>query len=272
MSSLDSFFTAVTLPSMSEVASALIASLNNEHPCAHEVSAIIGKDPALTAHLLRVANSAQFGLTRGVSTLGDAIALVGLARVRALAMSACLTAAFPKLPGLERDAFWQSSTACAGYAQWLARGVGVDTQVAWLTGMMLRLGEVLIGQVQPEAIQRIEHLPMQPGDRWRREMLFVGFTEGQITAELARRWNFPLQMVQALQRSHEPLLEQAYSRLGAVLYLANLLSEMPVTDHDTLSSLPVEVLDSLKLDFDWMTATLPERTSFIAIAPALVQI
>lgn len=270
MSSLDSFFTAVTLPTMSEVASALIASLNNEHPSAHELSAIIGKDPALTANLLRLANSAQFGLTRGVSTLGDAIALVGLARIRALAMSACLTAAFPKLPGLDRDAFWQSSTVCAGYAQWLARGVGVDTQVAWLTGMMLRLGEVLIGQVEPEAIERIEQLPMQPGDRWKREIQAVGFTEGQITAELARRWNFPLQIVQGLQRSHEPLREQAYSRLGAVLCIACLLSEMTVTDHEALASLPVEVLDSLKLDFDWMTTTLPARDSFINVAPSLV--
>jgi len=268
MSSLDSFFASVTLPSMNEVASALIASLNNEHASVHEVSTIISKDPALSANLLRVANSAQFGLSRGVSTLDDAIALVGLARVRALAMSACLTAAFPTLPGLDRDAFWQSSTACAGYAQWLARGVGVDTQVAWLTGMMLRLGEVLIGQVEPEALKAIEQLPMQPGDRWRREKQLIGFTEGQITAELARRWNFPLQMVQALQRSPEPLLEQAYSRLGAVLYLAYLLSEMPVTDHDALESLPMDVLDSLKLDFDWMTATLPARASFVDVALA----
>lgn len=268
MTSLDSFFIAVTLPTMNEVASALIASLNNEHASVYEVSAIIGKDPALSANLLRVANSAQFGLSRGVSTLDDAIALVGLARVRALAMSACLTAAFPAMPGLDRDAFWQSSTACAGYAQWLAHGVGVDTQVAWLTGMMLRLGEVLIGQVEPEALKRIEQKPMQPGDRWKREKQLLGFTEGQITAELARRWNFPLQMVQALHRSPEPLLEQAYSRLGAVLYLAYLLSEMPVTDHHALESLPVEVLDSLKIDFDWMTATLPARASFIDVALA----
>lgn len=266
MPSLDAFFNAVTLPTMSEVAGALIASLSDEQPSAHELSAIIDKDPALSANLLRVANSAQFGLTRGVSTLDDAIVLVGLTRVRAMAMSACLTAAFPKLPGLDRDTFWRSCTACAGYAQWLARGVGVDPQVAWLTGMMLRLGEVLIGQVDPQAIQHIEQLPMQPGDRWKRELQWVGFTEGQITAELARRWNFPFQMVQALQRSHEPLVEQAYSRLGAVLYLAYLVSEMPLTDRDALESLPVEVLDSLKLDFDWMIATLPERDSFVGVA------
>lgn len=266
MSSLDSFFASVRLPTMSDVVGELIASLNNERSTALEVSTIIGKDPALTAHLLRLANSAQFGLVRGVSTPDDAIALVGLSRVRALAMSTCLTAAFPALPGLDRHAFWQFSSACAGYAQWLARGVGVDTQVAWLTGMMVRLGEVLIGQADPDAIAQIEQLPMQPGDRWTRESQHVGFTEGQIMAELARRWNFPLQMVQALERTHAPLQEQAYSRLSAVLHVAYLLAELPEDDTAALESVPVEVLDSLKLDFDWMTATLPERASFVGVA------
>lgn len=266
MSRLDSFLASVKLPTMSDVALALIVSLDNEQCTAHEVSAIIGKDPALTAHLLRLANSAQFGLVRGVSTPDDAIALVGLTRVRALALGTCLTSAFPALPGLDRQAFWQFSCECAGYAQWLARGVGIDAQVAWLTGMMVRLGEVLIGQVDPGAISQIEQLPMQAGDRWTRELQRVGFTEGQVMAELARRWNFPLQMVQALERTHAPLQEQAYSRLSAVLHVAYLLTELPEDGTSALDFIPVEVLDSLKLDFDWMTATLPERASFVAVA------
>lgn len=251
---------------MSDVTAELIASLNNEQSTAHEVSAIIGKDPAITAHLLRLANSAQFGLARGVSTADDAIALVGLTRVRALALGTCLTSSFPALPGLDRQAFWQFSSECAGYAQWLARGVGIDAQVAWLTGMMVRLGEVLIGQVDPGAIPQIEQLPMQAGERWTREMQVVGFSEGQIMAELARRWNFPLQMVQALERTHAPLQEQAYSRLSAVLHVAYLLTELPENGITALDAIPVEVLDSLKIDFDWMTATLPERASFVGVA------
>ncbi len=62
MSSLDSFFATVKLPSISEVAHALIKTLNDEHASVWEVRDIIAKDPALTAKLLRLANSAQFGL------------------------------------------------------------------------------------------------------------------------------------------------------------------------------------------------------------------
>ena len=89
-------------------------------------------------------------------------------------------------------------------------------------------------------------------------------------AELARRWNFPLQMVQALERTHAPLQEQAFSRLGAVLHVAYLLVELPETDTTALESIAVEVLDSLKLDLDWMTATLPARDSFVRVAAQTV--
>ena len=264
MSSLDSFFASVELPSMSEVARELIHSLNQESISVQQVSAIIAKDAALSAQLLRLANSAQFGLPRGVGTLDEALALVGLARVRAVAVGACLAGSFPTIAGLDRKAFWQSSMACAGYCQWLASTLGIDTQTAWLTGMMLRLGELLIGRAQPKALKEIEKQPMRPGERWQREQQLVGFSEGQITAELARRWNFPMQMVQALQRASDPLLEQAFSRLGAALHLAYLLAES--TDaRQAIEELPVEVIDSLKLDLDWMRATVPARETFLNV-------
>lgn len=266
MSSLDSFFESIALPSMNEVAHALIQSLKDETASVDQISQIIEKDPALSARLLGLANSAQFGLPRGVDNLDEAIALVGMSRVRSLALGACMATAFPNLPGLDRQAFWKSSMACAGYAQWLAGGVGIEPQVAWLTGMMLRLGEILIGQAEPKALQAIEKLPMQPGDRWLREKQLVGFSEGRITAELARRWNFPMQMVQALQCSSEPLVEQAFSRLGAVLHLACLLADTPHSGPAALDILPVEVIDSLKLDLVWMGDTLPDKSNFLTMS------
>jgi HD-like signal output (HDOD) protein len=143
MSSLDSFFGSVHLPSMSEVSHALIKTLHNDQVTHPEVRNILARDAALSARLLRLANSAQFGLPRGVATLDDAIAMVGLAQVRALALAACLNDAFPKLGALDRRTFWKSSVACAAYAQWLAGKLGIDAQTAWLCGIMLRLGAVV---------------------------------------------------------------------------------------------------------------------------------
>ena len=69
-------------------------------------------------------------MVRGVSSLDEAIALAGMAQVRTLALAACFAESFPDLPGLDSDEFWTSSMACAGYAKWLAGGLGNDGQDA----------------------------------------------------------------------------------------------------------------------------------------------
>ncbi|MBX9818765.1 MAG: HDOD domain-containing protein [Burkholderiaceae bacterium] len=265
MVNLESFFASVKLPSMSEVAHALIQTLSDDDTSVAQVRDLIAKDPALSAKLLRLANSAQFGLPRGVGTLDDAITMVGMAKVRTLALGACLSESFPNLPDLDRKEFWRSSMACAGYAQWLATRLGIDGQLAWLTGMMLRLGELLIAQADPATLREIEKLPHLPGVRWQREQRLIGFTEGQITAELARRWNFPMQMVQALQRSADPITEQAFSRLGAVVHLAGLLAETEDAGPDTVDRLPADVISALMLDADWLRTRFPDTSTFLDV-------
>jgi HD-like signal output (HDOD) protein len=266
MPTLDSFFSSVKLPAMSEVAHALIKTLNDENASVSTVTAIIAKDPSLTAKLLRLANSAQFGLPRGVGSLDDAITMVGMSKVRTLCLGACLADSFPVIPGLDRKEFWRSSMACAGYSQWLASSLGVDAQVAWLTGMMLRLGELLIAQADPQSLAEIEKLPHLPGGRWEREQRITGFSEGQITAELARRWNFPMAMVQALQSSADPLSAPSFSRLGAIIHLAELIAEHEMPDTDVVDALPQDVIKALLLDVGWMRAKFPKADSFVDVS------
>jgi len=174
-----------------------------------------------------------------------------------------MAGSFPKLAGLDTHAFWKTSMASAGYSEWIARKLGVDTSLAWLTGMMVRLGELLIAQAEPRTLQEIEKLPVWPGVRWKRERDLVGFTEGQITAELALRWNFPMQMVQALRVSADPMVEQAFSRLGAVVHIGGLLADTPNAGPEHVEALPAEVLAALELDPDWMREQFPTNADFI---------
>ena len=264
MHGLDAFFATVKLPSISKVTQALIKTLNDEDAGISEVSHIIAQDPALVAKLLRLANSAQFGLPRSVGTLNDAIQLVGMSKVRSVALGASLSESIAPLPGLNMHEFWAHSLASAGYAQWLATGLRIDAQQAWLTGRMLRLGELLMGQTNPQTLLEIEMSPRTPGSRWSRQRRLVGFAEGQITAELARRWNFPLQFAQALERSYDPLVEPEFSQLGAVIHLAGLLADMPDADASAVDVLPPEVISALGLDVRWMKVTFPAANTFIS--------
>ena len=265
MSSLDSFFATVKLPTISEVAQELIKTLNDEDASVNQVSSIISRDPALTAKLLRLANSAAFGLQRSVGSVDEAIAMIGMAKVRTLSLASCMSESFPVLPGLDANEFWKSSMATAGYAQWMAGRIGGDSQQAWLTGMMLRLGELLIGQADPDTLKEIEKLPHLPGGRWEREKNLVGFSEGQVTAELARRWNFPADIVVGLQQSFEPLAHKPFSRLAAIVHMAGLLADTPDATAEALDELPADLVRSLLGDGHWLHDKFPAANSFISL-------
>jgi HD-like signal output (HDOD) protein len=266
MSDLSAFFQSVKLPVMPEVAHALIRTLHDEEVTIAQVRDLIAKDPVLTAKVLRAANSASLGLRREIGTLDAAITMVGLSQVRTLALTACMNVAFPVVPGLERTEFWRSCMACAGYAQWLAGGIGLDTQQAWLAGMMLRLGELLIVQVRPDSLAELERQPQIPGDRWTREQRLLGFTEAQVTAELAHRWHFPTAIVRGLNTASAPLASQPLSQLGAVLHLASHLADMAFSEPEIIDALPQEVISALDLNRDWMRNRLPERDTFFDIS------
>lgn len=263
MSNLTDFFETAKLPVMSEVARALIRTLNDESATAAQVEALISKDPALTANLLRLANSAQFGLSRQVLSLDHAITLMGMSRIRALAISTGMGGAFPQIPGLDRTVFWKFSMSCAGYAQWLAGGAGLDPQQAWLAGMMLRLGELLIGQRSPECLAEIEALPNKAQARWEREQRLLGFDECQVTAVLARHWNFPEAIVTGLQGAADPLAIEPFDALAAVVHLAALLADCPEPSPEAVSDLPLEVVTALKLDRHWMVGRFPRSETFV---------
>jgi len=270
MSDIADLFKTVALPVMPEVGLALINTLDKPKTSPDAIQALIAQDPTLSAKMLALANSAAFGQSRKVDNLEHAVRLVGMSRIRTLALSACLHNAFSMPEGIDSRDFWRYSTDCAGYAQWLASGLDarldVDSQRAWLVGLMLRLGELLIAQAHPQAVEAIEKLPCGPGERWARERHATGFDEAEVTAELARQWNFPADLVHALLLTSAPLVEQPVSPLAAVVHLASLLADQPDADADTIETLPVPVMSALALKYGWMKSSFPDSASFIQIA------
>ncbi len=263
MSPVAEFFKNLTLPVMPEVAHELIRSINDEDVPVAQLREAIARDPALAVQLLRLANSARYGRSRQVSTLDEAIALVGMRQVRALALAACFNDAFPVVPGLDRETFWRESQSRGGLAQWVASGVGSDSEQAWLSGFLVRVGELLMGMKSPSSVTAFERQPSHPGARWEREEALMGFNEGQVSAELARAWHFPDTMVDALNAAARPLQAQPFSQLGAVLHLAELLAAADELSASAVDSLPPEVLDALQLDTGWMHARLPQAQAYV---------
>mgnify|MGYP001756876831 FL=1 len=128
---------------------------------------------------------------------------------------------------------------------------------------MVRVGELLMGMKSPSCVTEFERQPQAPGERWQREATLMGLTEGQVSAELARAWNFPDNMIQALDAAADPLNAQPFSRLGAVLHVAELLAAAPEANEAAVSELPTDVLDALDVDAAWMVQRLPQAQRYV---------
>ncbi|BCO27099.1 hypothetical protein MIZ03_1986 [Rhodoferax lithotrophicus] len=260
------FLKSVQWPVMPEAGQALIRTLNDEDADTYTICRIISKDPTLTATLLRMANSAMFGLSGTVDTLERAVSVVGMSQVRSRALSVCVVNSCNLPTGINRLEFWHYSMLCAGYAQWLAELCDVDDQEAWLCGMMLRLGEINLGQARPSALPQIEAKPINPGERWLRQRHLVGFDEGEVTAELAHYWDFPEALVQGLRHTAQPLVMSEFRQLSAVLNLAARLAESGPITPQTLNELPVILLEMLHLDPSNLLLDAPDADTLVDVS------
>lgn len=248
---------------MPEVGQQLLKSFEREDVSLGELADLVAKDQALSAKVLRLANSARYSPSRSVGTVKDAAAALGLRTLRDLTLSACLSGAMPDVPGHDRKQFWRQNVALGSYAVPLARWVGADDDLAYMGGMMLRLGEVLMLMADPQSVSEVIARAKAVDSRLGMESSLLGTNHAQLTAELARRWRFPQALVQAFVAAQEPLAAKPFDRLGAALRLASVITDareagQPVAD--ALLATQSELLKHLNLDLAWLDSHLPDHT------------
>lgn len=248
------------LPTMPEVASRLLKSFDDDHVGLAQIAALIEKDGALTAKVLRLANSAHYSPSHQIATVVDAAHALGLETLRNLAMAACLSGAFPKVQGLDRAVFWRHSIATANYARILARMLGADadtTDTAYLAGLMLRTGQLLMAIDAPQLVADVEAHAAEPGSRFSLEEHRFGCTHADVTASLASHWHFPDRMVEAFKDANTPLEIRPFSLIAAVLHVAEVLADA-AEHHDepvhALKAAVPELVEHLHLDLELLAA------------------
>lgn len=257
--------TGCDLPPISGIATQLVATLSEDQVDLTYLRDLIAQDPILTAAVLRWANSPIYGAARRINTLDAAISILGLTRVRARTIAFFITNAFDPPRGMQREAFWASCMHSAGYAMWLGVAAGLNESEAWLTAMLVRLGELIIGHIDPATVLAVESPALPVQQRWQLERERIGFDEGEVMAEVTRLWFFPDAMVEALQKCARPTSSMAFSPLAAVMHLAALLADMESVDADSLQALPPELVSALGIDIGWMAQHIPERASFTEV-------
>ncbi len=253
------FANAGKLPTMPEVATRLLKSFDDPNVSLFAIADLIGKDPSLSARVLRLANSARFSPAHTIGTLKDAANALGMETLRNLTMAAAISGSFPDCHGLDRPGLWRHAAATAAYARMLAKLVRLDADEVFLAGMMLRTGQILMAMTEPKQVADVEAHAQEPGSRFSLEQHRFGCTHADVTASLANHWHFPSEMVQAFTDANEPLAVRPFSLMAAVLHVAEVLADAALHHSDPVEALQQavpELVAHLHLDLDDLRSRL----------------
>ncbi len=248
-----------SLPVMPEVGRKLLRSLDDDGVSLGQIAELIGKDSTLAAKVLRLANSARYSPSHTIGTLQDAAMALGLETLRNLAMAASISAAFPEVKGLDRQRFWRHSVRTAGYARLLAKLLQGDADTAYLAGLMLRTGQLMMAMSEPDQVADVEAHAAEPGSRFSLEMHRFGCTHADVTAALAAHWHFPADLVEAFKDANAPLEIRPFSMLAAILHLAEVLADACEQQADRIAALELavpELVEHLHMDLDFLRLRL----------------
>jgi HD-like signal output (HDOD) protein len=153
--------------------------------------------------MLRLANSAYYGFPRRITTVRDAVVLLGFRAVRSATVATCLVDALPGCNHLDYYAFWNFSLAVGASAEMLARTEGHHQDEAFTAGVLHNIGRLALDQFAPDALaEAIERARLRNERLVDAERAVLGFTDAKLGGALATRWNFPAPLVAAV-RDHE---------------------------------------------------------------------
>lgn len=240
------------LPSAPKIVQDLTSSFNDEHVSADYIARMLATDPVLSAKLLRLANSAYYHISRSVSTVKDAVAMLGFVTVRTLVISSGLVGGFKSTPGLNLKQFWRYSLNTAVAAKWLAQQVDEDAELVFTVGMMHAIGQLVLHAGMPEQALQLDKA-VSPFDTRRLDAEFdsFGYDYAEVGAELAVRWKFPGAFSDTIRAFPKPLEHQPFSPIAAIIHLAAWLAranENNLTPDEVRASYPIEVAVKLGLD------------------------
>lgn len=198
----------VNIPALPEILLQLFNIISSNRCSFGNVARVVRMDPALTAAVLKVANSAAVGMQTPVSDLKQAVALVGMDELSAMAMGSTYLSKFKLHPdaGIDLGLFWKHSFCTGVAAKNIARGLGLpNCERYFVAGLLHDVGRLALYANLPGFADAVEAHCRQTGTSLQNvEKEACGFDHAAFGATLLHSWNLPEGLVELVRNHHEP--------------------------------------------------------------------
>jgi len=185
---------------------------------------VIQTEPALTAKVLRLTNSAYYGFKRQIASLDEAGNLLGTSTLTNLVLTGCTARYFHAAPAASdatRTRRWERAISQALAASLLARVTqGTDRNRAYTAGLLQDIGELVLERFADAQRAHIESAVAAGMPRLAAEAETLGLSHAEVGARLAQRWNFPELLVDTIRNHHTPERATVDAMLTNVVHLA----------------------------------------------------
>ncbi len=219
------------LPTLPEVANRLMRIINDPITTAADVANLIARDPSLTSKVLRLANSAFYGIPRTVTTVHNAVVILGLKVINTMVFSITVVKMFPgdgREEALNRKRFWAHCLACAVLTKLLAQRMRrvtlFDPEECFCAGLIHDIGRVVLDQYFHEefaqAFKRAGSEKISLGDA---ETQVLGFSHTDAGEWLTARWELPHEIRIPIIYHHRPSEAPQAADVTALVHMADVL-------------------------------------------------
>lgn len=237
------------LPAMPHIAGLVMNKLSDRNASAKQIQRIISADQALAAKILKVANSAFYGCSRKVSTLTDAVVILGFNTIRSLVLAISTRSILQRGSeglGMSKEDLWKHSIGCAVGCRILAGMASFPRQEeAFICGLLHDIGKLVLSQNFAQRYKKVEEKVVKEDFSYREaEGEIFGFDHAQVGALLVKKWNFSQELEKVIEFHHEPSKAKGIVELAAITNFSDKLCNKLGIGFKKDASIVLEELES----------------------------
>ncbi|GAB5453034.1 MAG: hypothetical protein Hals2KO_33620 [Halioglobus sp.] len=227
-----------SLPSLPTVASKLVSLTAKEETTLSDVASLISQDIAMSSKILKVANSAFYSFPQQISSIQQAVSMLGTNAVQSLVLSFSFLSInkVSAESNFNFDEFLKRAVTAASVSKLIMGKLSdTDTEEIFVAGLLHKLGELILACTLPEDYNRVLELMDSEGlERRAAEKRVFGTDHGYVGYEVAKQWNFPAAIVLPIFHHHDPKSysnsDEKIQKYIEVIYLSNVFMRILESD------------------------------------------
>jgi putative nucleotidyltransferase with HDIG domain len=219
-----------SFPSMPAAAVKLLALIDDPDVSVSQIEAILKHDAGLTANILKLANSAYFGVPSKVGSVRQAVLILGLKRLIHMVIASCVSAIMDKpVSGydLPPGELWRHSIAVSVAAEGLVKELNIGANEEIFTAALLHdVGKLVLGSFVQDDFEKIEEALEQDVSFEAAEEMVLETNHADMGARILTQWSLPSDIVNAVRWHHTPESAGEVDTMLDIVHVANVLCLM----------------------------------------------